>query len=382
MSTGSQTIRKNRRKSAKSRVAPSISIEKRRSRAHTRMPQTINGVVLAGVHAWNRSPLNRTLPRPLLPIANQPLITYSLEWLHRFGIERACVCGNSQTEDIRRGLESDGHVESKLSFYADYMPRGPAGCVKDASRLLGQGDVIVVDGTIIPQIDLHDLMAAHADSKADLTVVVHQMMDPSGLPVSDAIPVGVYVISEATVAMIADQGYQDIKEELIPELYKRGQRVRAYVEDAPSPRVIGDASYLAVNDWMVQQIEGTGARADKQGHSWRSEVGWYDSSATIHPTAKIIGPVMIGRDVRVGANAVVVGPTSIGSNCVIGDGSVVCRSSLWDTVSIGEECLVDRSVLTSRCQLVAGASLRNAIWTPDSDASVTLRPSQRSRKSA
>jgi hypothetical protein len=49
-------------------------------------------VLLAGGPGSRMSPLSTEIPKPLLPIANRPMISYQLEFLERAGFSGACTC--------------------------------------------------------------------------------------------------------------------------------------------------------------------------------------------------------------------------------------------------------------------------------------------------
>jgi len=59
----------------------------------------------------------------------------------------------------------------------------------------------------------------------------------------------------------------------------------------------------------------------------------------VHPTARLFGPILIGRNVRIGAHAVVIGPTAIGDNARIEQRAVLARSVvLPDTIVPADRC--------------------------------------------
>ncbi len=63
-------------------------------------PQGYQAVLLAGGSGSNLFPLNQmNLPLALLPVANQPLITYSLRALEAAGIVEVLVVGISNGND-------------------------------------------------------------------------------------------------------------------------------------------------------------------------------------------------------------------------------------------------------------------------------------------
>ena len=45
-----------------------------------RATEKIKGIVLAGTYQWGDSTFETLLPRPLVPVAQAPLISYTLEW--------------------------------------------------------------------------------------------------------------------------------------------------------------------------------------------------------------------------------------------------------------------------------------------------------------
>ena len=188
----------------------------------------VRGIVLAGVHAWNRDVLERVVARPLLPVAARPLIWHVLQWLRGGGVVQASICGNSDTTVLLRRLGDGAAWGMSLEYYEDIMPRGPAGCARDASAGCGASAFVVVEGTIMPRVDLAGLLGAHEESKAALTVVVGGSGQRDGCVAGDGQPTGIYVFSPRVLEEVPALGYQDIKEALIPRLYKSGELVATY----------------------------------------------------------------------------------------------------------------------------------------------------------
>lgn len=328
-----------------------------RAKRTPRADRTVSGVVLAGSCAWNRSPLDRAIARPLLPIANRPLVTYALSWLTGGPVRNMSVCGNSHTRELQSGIATYGFLDEALTYHADFMPRGPAGCVRDAVAAFGTDYVVVVDGTVIPQVDIDELIAVHQEHRSAVTVVTSEYRNiPNRLPLT--IPIGIYVISAEAIEMIAATGYQDIKEELIPALHEKGMRVEGFNVQLPSPRVTGVATYFAVNDWMIEQA---GQAKDMLDDNEADDPSHGTTSSQIDPSAKFVGPVMVGPGTVVGPDVIVIGPTSIGANCRIGAGTVISRSSIWEGSLIGDSCVIDRSVVAAGAQVVSGGRLQNEI---------------------
>ncbi len=322
----------------------------------------MTGIVLAGVHSWGEGVLENVACRPLLPIASRPLIRHAVDWLGLSGISEAYVCANSHTRILRRCLGDGLGPDVSLKYYEDQMPRGPAGCARDAAILGGGRIFVVVEGTIVPRIELRDLLDAHVESKAALTVAVAGSENASAGVNSPLEPVGIYVFSRELLPHIPPTGYQDIKETLIPCLHAKGLRVVPHVVRGDlAPRVSGAESYLAVNHWAVRTMPEDAARQD--GYVRVGEA-WVHESARVDPTARLVGPVLIGPDCVVGPGAMMVGPTTIGRGGLIGNQVVISRSALWDGCTVESGAVLDQCIVIDRTTVESEVVARSTVFVP------------------
>jgi NDP-sugar pyrophosphorylase family protein len=276
------------------------------------------------------------------------LVWYVLDRLGKAGIRRASICANSDTNVFRRCLGSRMLGTMQLDYYADLMPRGPAGCVRDAAAP-GADILLVVEAAVASRIDLAAMVASHLEAKAALTVVVS---DAGGC----AEPLGVYVLSRSALAHIPPKGYQDIKEMLIPRLYERGEGVAAYpVQDRQAVRVRDAASYLAANSWA---LEGTSP-------PWQPQDGYRAvGQAYVHVSVCLVGPVVIGPRCRIEDGATIVGTTTLGADSWIGADAVVSRAAIWTDCEVGAGAIVDHCVLVGGSIVEPNTAMRDTVCVP------------------
>src|ERR1700733_10668667 len=126
----------------------------------------VSGVVLVGTHPWRHGAFDRLPPRPLIPVAHRPLISYSLGWLRDCGIRHAIVCANRETQALESKLRRHVPEGLNVSYQEDPMPRGAAGAVRDAAAASDADTFVVAEGTAIPNVDLRELLTAHRASGA------------------------------------------------------------------------------------------------------------------------------------------------------------------------------------------------------------------------
>lgn len=320
---------------------------------------TTAGIILGGAHVWREDAAQALEPRLLLPVANVPLVCYTLEWLQSAGVVDVVMCVNAGVRLLRRRLGDGGAWGLRLHYYVDRMPRGPAGCLRDASELVEADEYVVVEGAILPTVDLRALLAAHRRSAASATLAVDGADERGAGAARESSPVGVHLFGRAAVAEVSPNSYQDIKEALVPRLLRAGQVVEAFPVDAPSPRISSLATYLAVQPWALER-----AGLDGDLHA---EYEWHGTTA-VHPTvqraagARIIGPAIVGSGTRIEDRALLIGPVVVGCDCRLGEGVSVTNSVIWDRAALGREARVDGCVVAAGAMVREGAVLRGAIW--------------------
>ncbi|MFA5865304.1 MAG: NDP-sugar synthase [Phycisphaerae bacterium] len=320
---------------------------------------SVRGIILAGVHRWDKFSFDGIMPRSLVPIGHWPLISFVMEWFREAGIQEATICANSASLMVRKGLGDGSPFGMKLDYYEDWVPRGPAGCVRDAGNRSDAEVFVVADASTIPQLDMADLLAAHKASGAVMTAVLsREPQKGEYTPETCLTPTGIYVFGRQVLDFIRETGYQDIKEVLIPRLHDCGHRVRGYVVEEPCLRVTDAWSYLAANEKVAQQI--SEQNEDLPEYSRIGE-GYIHRTAQYSADVKFIGPVLVGRGTRIGREATIIGPTVIGAQCEIGKGTIVGRCVLWDQSVIGEHCRLDGCLLTTGAAVPSRTTLTRAI---------------------
>ena len=307
----------------------------------SRAPVRAAGIVLAGTHRRGDSPYAH-IRGPLVPVALAPIIHYPLTWLRNGGITEAVICGNSATPAVARALASGDSFEMEFNYYEDRTPRGAAGCVRDAAAGADADTLIVVEGALIPAVNIAELLATHRSSGAVATVVAELDRRENTLTRARAsTPGGIYVFDRAALEFIPRVGYQDIKEGLLERLYRAGAPVATHEVLGVAPRVIDYASYMAVNRWLIEKS----VRERLLSTLQVSGDVLHHATASISPDARLIGPVLVGPGARVERDAVVIGPTAIGQGASVYSGALVARSILWRDSVVREGAVVDGSLV-------------------------------------
>lgn len=259
-------------------------------------------VLLAG--GVKPSPLARLLGAPTLDLPILPDRTLLDLWLEAFEGAREVRLVH------RRDLppRSPAHPAKGASFVAqpdkdDF--RGPAGITRDVTEdMAPESLVLIAESARFPAVSLRDMLAAHRESGADITLGVNPDRSPGGL----------LLFRRELIADVAEQGFTDLKEQWLGRLIKGGADVRAFDLEAPgaflirSPEAAIEAARWA--DELLQAAQPDQPDRPADAHEPAKDqavdrgVRVVQPGATVDPTARVIDSIVMSG-ARVGPGAIV-----------------------------------------------------------------------------
>src|SRR3954471_2424918 len=86
----------------------------------------MQALVLAGGEGTRLRPLTLTTPKPVMPLAGRPFLSFMLSWLARQGIDEALISLGYRADDVERVL-GDDHRGMRLRYVVEDEPLGTAG---------------------------------------------------------------------------------------------------------------------------------------------------------------------------------------------------------------------------------------------------------------
>ena len=310
-----------------------------RMRPSARPPRAM--VLAAGLGTRLR-PLTNAIPKPLVPIANRPLLEYTFALLAGAGVREAIVNTHHLPDIFEAGLRDLDASGLDLHVSRERRILGTAGGLKKAESFLGAGTFLLLNGDFLVDIDLRQVLDFHQKQGAAATMVLMPDddagvlgVDPDGVirrfieprPAGEPAErlscgfTGIHVLEPEVFPLIPANKPWEINRQVYPELIARGRRVcgfvhRGYWREAGSP-----AGYLAAN----REVAGgrAGALAPRPG-----------AGASTLAGAACSAPVLAGHGVRVGADVEVGPETVIGPEVRIGDGARLRRSVILEGTDV------------------------------------------------
>jgi mannose-1-phosphate guanylyltransferase / phosphomannomutase len=130
----------------------------------------VKAVVMAGGEGTRLRPMTANQPKPLLPVANRPIMEHVLRLLRRHGFDETIVTVQFLAALVRNYFGDGEEFGMRLQYATEEMPLGTAGSVRNAEDELRNEPFIVISGDALTDMDLSAMVRHHKTSGALVTV--------------------------------------------------------------------------------------------------------------------------------------------------------------------------------------------------------------------
>jgi mannose-1-phosphate guanylyltransferase / phosphomannomutase len=308
---------------------------------------------MAGGEGTRLRPMTASQPKPMLPVANRPIMEHVLRLLKRHGFDETIVTVQFLAALVRNYFGDGEEFGMSLQYATEEMPLGTAGSVRNAEDALRDEPFLVISGDALTDMDLTALVNFHQEKGALVTVGLARMPNPLefgivitqedgriqrflekptwGQVFSDTVNTGLYVIEPEVLAEVPPGELVDWSGDVFPKLLKRGAPLFGYISDGYWEDVGTHESYLKVQaDVLARRVQ-----TDIAGFEVSPGV-WVADGAEVDPEAVLTGPLCIGDYAKIEAGAHLREYTVIGSNVVVKEGAFVHRAVVHNNVYIGQ----------------------------------------------
>lgn len=332
----------------------------------------MKGIILHGGHGTRLRPLTHTGPKQLLPIANKPMSQYCIESLKNAGIiDIAVIIGGISSNKVQEYYGNGEKFGVKLTYiYQDY-PKGIAHAVGLCKDFIGNEKFIVFLGDNILKKNITDYVKDFQNSDSAATILLCEVDNPTRFGIADVkdgriikimekpknpptnlAVTGIYFLTPIIFDIINrlkpswrdELEITDALDMLLEEGHKiTYHKVTDYWKDTGTPQDI-----IHANEVILSSMEPYFYGKKDEAVTIKGNVMVGDNT-TIKSGAKIIGPVIIGRNCTIGSEAY------IGPNTSIGDNSNLVR------------CNIEDSIIMTGCTMDCDIKIRKSIISHNSE---------------
>lgn len=309
----------------------------------------MNAVILSGGFGKRLAPLTNDLPKPMLCVANRPMLDYCLAQLYHYGITNVTFTLAFLPQKIIDWVK--GYKEFTCHYAVEEMPLGTAGGVKNASKYLS--DVfVVISGDGLSNIDINKMYRKHVSSGADVTMAVIQSDTPwlygvvehNGGIVKEFIEkpqdmigkrwinTGVYIVNKYVLDYVPDNAFYDFSKDLFPFVLDKGS-IAVYEHNGYWSDIGDLCSYYKANMDMIKG--GFYPFAYNRFYEKDSELFGGSDISLVSRSSSVVGRIsgcIIGKNSRVASGATL-------DRCVVLDNTIV--SGRHTDCIIGSDFAID-----------------------------------------
>ncbi|MFN8036188.1 MAG: sugar phosphate nucleotidyltransferase [Acidimicrobiia bacterium] len=341
----------------------------------------MKAVILAGGEGTRLRPLTSNQPKPMLPLANRPMLEHIIRLLAQHGFDDIVVTVAFLANQIRNYFGDGSEFGVRMRYATEDSPLGTAGSVRNAADELDD-TFLVISGDVLTDIDLGAFVKAHRDAGAFASIALKRVENPLefgivitrpdgmierflekptwGQVFSDTINTGIYVLEPGVFDLIPEGEVVDFSGDVFPAALAQGRPLLGEVVEGYWEDVGTLEAYLSAH---ADVLDGR-VRVDIEGFELGQGV-WLGEGADVDPAARIEGPVIIGDNCRVEAGAHVREYTVLGTDVVVKQHAFLERSVCHDHVYVGPNVRIRGSVIGRSSDLRSHARTEEGVVLGD-----------------
>ena len=342
----------------------------------------MKAVVMAGGEGTRLRPMTSSMPKPLLPVANRPIMEHVLRLLRRHGLTEVVVTVQFLASLVRNYFGDGEELDMVLHYANEEVPLGTAGSVKNAEDQLSDDSFLVISGDALTDIDLTALIAYHKEKGALVTVCLTRVPDPVefgitiiddegrverflekptwGQVFSDTVNTGIYVMEPEVFDYVAAGESVDWSSEVFPRLLAEGKPVYGYIAEGYWEDVGTHESYVKA------QADVLTGKVDTEIDAFETAPGVFVAEgAEIDPAAILKGPCYIGPYSKIEAGVELREHTVVGSNAVVKAGAFLHRAVIHGNVYIGPQANLRGCVIGKNTDVMRAVRIEDGVVVGD-----------------
>mgnify|MGYP000918282835 FL=1 len=314
----------------------------------------MKALILSGGTGTRLRPLTYSSAKQLLPLANKPILFYIIEKIVKAGIRDIGIIVGNTHEEVKKTV-GDGRLwGAKVTYIYQPQALGLAHAVKTAAEFLGNSDFIMILGDNIFSMDLDIVIENFYTNKANTTVLLHRVNNPSQY--------GVAVVKDGRITDVVEKPKDYISDLIITGVYVFDKTIFSAIEETP-PSARGE---YEITDAIRKQLEMGGKVTYELIRGWWKDTGRLEdmleanrlildelenkNTTTDYPGSTISGKVVLGENVEI-KDSIILGPAHIDQDSVIINSFIGPYTTLGKRVTV-EECELDNCIVLSGTKLI------------------------------
>jgi len=336
-------------------------------------------------------PLTYTIPKPMVPVANKPVLEYTIELLRSHGIKDIIMNLHFKPKIIKNYFRNGEQWGVNITYSFERKPWGTAGGVKKAEDFFKKGTFLVMSGDGLANTNLTKLLKFHKQKAGIGTIVLkevsarleygiaavskggeisHFLEKPGWGEVfhgmAGGINTGIYVLEPEVLKYIPRNKEFDFAKNLFPLLLKKKKKIYGYYTTDYWCDIGNLLQYRMAHKDILEgkvrvKIGGTRRWVGISGKFGGRGQAWIGEGCEIDSSAFLSSPLIIGKNCRVKKNVKISGATVLGNNSFVDEGAILQDCIIWDDAYIGKGVRIKNCIIGKNARVIESISMFDGI---------------------
>ena len=334
----------------------------------------MKALIMAAGSSTRTYPLTLTRPKPLLPIANKPILEYQLDALSGL-VDGVVLVVNYRREQIEERF-GDNYKGLPLTYVEQPAPLGTGHAIFQGAGLIDE-PFIAMNGD-----DLYDPTDLARLAQEEQGALVKDVPDPRLFAIYEVVEgnraVRIVEKPKEIFSTLANVGAYKFRPDVFDVLAETGKSERGEIEITSAIQTLAETSdfrvvemegywlpigypwhLLDANEFMLNRMFEPRIEIEVDATVHMSGPIAIGKGTVVHPGVVIDGPVLIGENCVIGPNCWIRPGTTLGNNCRVGQAVEVKNSILMDHAAAPHLSYVGDSIVGEGTNLGAGTKTAN-----------------------
>lgn len=333
------------------------------------------GIIISGGWGTRLRPLTCTLPKPLIPIVNKPVLERQILLLKSAGITDITLAVSVMADVLKNYFKDGKDLGVKIRYTDERIPMGTAGAIKLAEDHLKDDNFFMLNGDVILNFDFKQLLKAHEKSKGIGLIGGKIVEDPSRYgvliieepsnkilkflekdeyipPGDNYIPMpinaGVYLLEPDIFNYIEAGKKVSVERDVFPKLALEGglfyYPIPGIWKDIGKPEELLEGNIQFMEDLLQDSNSST-----------KNLIG---DKLEIEGKALFYSPVTIGDNVTIRSNCEIGPNVIIGNNVYIGENTKIKETLIYNETYISNNVDIEKAIISDNCVIQDGVKLK------------------------
>ena len=368
----------------------------------------MQAVILAGGNGTRLRPLIATVPKPMLPLFDMPILEHSIRLLAKHGIRDIIITTSPYADGLMDYFEDGASWGVRIRYSVEHEPMGTAGAVKLPRKMI-EDTFIVLSGDIVSDFDLKEATTTHKSTSAIATILLSEVDDPTQFGMvrcdstgrvsqfiekprshaanSNTVSTGIYVFDPEVLSCIPYDEPCDFGRQLFPRMLNNQEPVYGISPKGYWCDVGNLANYRRLHTDALTGLLNVEIPGREIADGIR--IG---ENVDIHPSAQLSGPLFLGNGVNVKGNVRIGTGTVIGAGTCVDEGAQVRGSIIGNGSYLGPnasvmDCILGSEYRIAQDETVRGRAFIESVYYETPEPTVPIRreipkPARAARKTS